>query len=290
MTPSDHRDQSDYARIAAAIRYLDEALPRHPTLDEVAAHVDLSPAHFQRLFTRWAGVSPKRFLQAATLERAKAALAGARNLCEASWDSGLSGSGRLHDLFVATEAVTPGEWRTRGAGLALRAGVHPTPFGDALVALSPRGICSLHFAGDEGTKALWQTLATRWSGATITEDADATRDVMARLFAAPANGATQAGANSPLALHLRGTNFQLQVWRALLAIPDGAVATYAQVAAAIGTPRATRAVGTAIGANPVAWLIPCHRVLRGTGALGGYRWGVERKRVMLAWEESRRAG
>jgi AraC family transcriptional regulator of adaptative response/methylated-DNA-[protein]-cysteine methyltransferase len=240
----------------------------------------------QRLFTRWAGISPKRFSQALALEYAKDLLRTSRNLLDATWDAGLSSGGRLHDLFVHLEAVTPGEYRSGGAGLRINAGFHQTPFGEALLATTERGVCGLTFI-DRDRDAAMRDLEARWPGASIVEKPRATAPVARRVFRAleirdPAGLV-------PLSLLVRGTNFQVRVWNALLRIPIGSVASYEDVAAAAGAPRAVRAVGTALSRNPVAFLIPCHRVIRGTGAIGGYRWGLERKRAMLAWESGRAA-
>jgi AraC family transcriptional regulator, regulatory protein of adaptative response / methylated-DNA-[protein]-cysteine methyltransferase len=277
---------TDYHRIERAIRYLDARSPTQPSLDEVARHVGLSPFHFQRLFTRWAGISPKRFSQMLALGYAKDLLRRSRNLLDATYDAGLSSGGRLHDLFVTLEAVTPGEYRTSGSGLRISAGFHDTPFGECLLAITDRGICGLSFFEGARTSAI-ADLAERWPNATIEERPRATASVARRIFT-PLEVRDPAGL-VPLALLVRGTNFQVKVWEALLRVPAGTVTTYEDVAASIGEPRAVRAVGTAAGRNPVAFVIPCHRVLRNTGALGGYRWGQERKRAMLAWEGAQRS-
>lgn len=284
---------SDYFRVEQAIRFLDAAAPSQPTLSDVAAHVGLSEAHFQRLFTRWAGVSPKRFVQFQTVEHAKRLLRESRTVLGASWDAGLSGGGRLHDLFVAAEALTPGEYKRGGAGLEIAYGVHETPFGDAFIAVTPRGVCAMSFlsaAGSraEGERAAAAELAAEWPAASRRADASATAAYAERIFAplAPATG-EESGRPTPLGLVLKGTNFQLQVWRALLRVPQGAVTTYEELAAAAGAPTAIRAVASAVARNAVAYLIPCHRVIRKTGAFGQYRWGAERKRAMLVWEGER---
>ncbi len=276
---------TDYHRIERAIRYLDARSPAQPSLDEVARHVGLSPFHFQRLFTRWAGISPKRFSQMLALGYAKDLLRRSRNLLDATYDAGLSSGGRLHDLFVTLEAVTPGEYRTSGSGLRISAGFHDTPFGECLLAITDRGICGLSFFEGTRTAAIGD-LAERWPNATIEQRPRATASVARRIFT-PLEIRDRAGL-VPLALLVRGTNFQVKVWEALLRVPAGTVTTYGDVAAAIGAPQSVRAVGTAVGRNPVAFVIPCHRVLRNTGALGGYRWGLERKRAMLAWEGAQR--
>ena len=278
------RNTADYHRIERAIRFLDGAAPVRPSLDQVAKHVGMSPFHFQRLFTRWAGISPKRFSQVLALEYAKDRLHESRNLIDATYDAGLSSGGRLHDLFVNLEAVTPGEFRENGAGLRISAGFHDSPFGEALVATTDRGICGLTFHEGNRRNAL-RDLASRWPNAVIEERPRVTAPVASRVFAALE--VRDPDSVIPLGILVRGTNFQVKVWRALLQIPVGTVASYEDIATAIGSPSAVRAVGTAIGRNPVAFLIPCHRVIRTTGALGGYRWGLPRKRAMLAWEAGR---
>jgi AraC family transcriptional regulator of adaptative response/methylated-DNA-[protein]-cysteine methyltransferase len=282
MSPAE-TNAVDYHRIEQAIRYLDSSAPAQPSLDDVARHVGLSPYHFQRLFTRWAGISPKRFSQVLTLEYAKELLRRSRNLLDATYDAGLSSGGRLYDMFVTLEGVTPGEYRANGAGLRIAAGFHDSPFGECLLALTERGICGLTFF-DGDREAAMRDLGERWPDAVIEEKPRRTSRTAGRLFRAleirdPAGLV-------PIGLLVRGTNFQVKVWQALLEIPVGSVTTYEDIATRIGAPRAVRAVGTAVGRNPVAFLIPCHRVIRSTGALGGYRWGPERKRAMLAWESA----
>ena len=283
MNGMDPKAPSDYDRIAAAIRVLDEHAGAQPDLAAAAAHVGLSPHHFQRLFTRWAGVSPKRFLQFHTLERARRLLAERRSVLDATYAAGLSGPGRLHDLFVTVEAVTPGEFKSGGAGLRLRWGLHDTPFGRALLATSERGICHLAFGDDDVELA--ETFGARWPGAERQRSEPETALLVRRVFSPLAS----AEGGRPLSLVLKGTNFQLKVWEALLRIPAGETTTYEAIAEAVGRPTAVRAVGTAVGQNPVAFVVPCHRVLRKTGALGGYRWGLDRKRAMLGWEAARAA-
>lgn len=274
----------DYDRVERALQFLEGSSPNQPSLNELASHVGLSEFHMQRLFTRWAGISPKRFMQVQTLHHAKEALDGARSVLDGTYSAGLSSSGRLHDLFVSLEAVTPGEYRTGGTGLRIDAGFHDTPFGECLIALTERGICGLSFVEGE-RDASWSDLEQRWPGASVTESSRRTTNVAQEIF-------EPLGARSgrPLALLVRGTNFQVQVWNALLRIPAGRFAAYEDIAHAIGSPKAMRAVGTAVGRNPIAFLIPCHRVIRASGAIGGYRWGLPRKRAMIAWEAGRRAG
>jgi AraC family transcriptional regulator of adaptative response/methylated-DNA-[protein]-cysteine methyltransferase len=287
MASRTDRNSADYHRIERAIRYLDASSPTRPSLDAVAKHVGMSPFHFQRLFTRWAGISPKRFSQVLALEYAKEKLVDSRNMIDATYDAGLSSGGRLHDLFVSLEAMTPGQYRQQGEGLTISAGFHESPFGDALVATTDRGVCGLSFHDGNRREAL-RDLAARWPNATIEERPRVTAPVASRIFSAL--DVRDPDSLVPLGLLVHGTNFQVKVWRALLQIPVGSVATYEDIATAIGAPSAVRAVGTAIGRNPVAFLIPCHRVIRTTGALGGYRWGLPRKRAMLAWESGRTAG
>lgn len=270
---------TDYERIARAIAWLDAHCAENPGIPQLAAAIGLRPSQLHELFRRWAGVPPHRFLQHLRAARARARLAQGGPLLEAAHDSGLSGTGRLHDLCVHVDAATPAQIRDRGAGLVLRFGLAPSPFGCVRVAASPRGICALAFDPASDRDEAAEALRARWPGAALVHDDEVASDAVARIF-----GAARRSGTAPLTIHLRGTNFQLKVWQALLAIPPGAVESYAAVAAAIGSPAATRAVGTAVGANPLAFVIPCHRVLRADGSLGGYRWGLTRKRAMLAWE------
>lgn len=272
---------SDYARIEAALQYLDAHAAEQPSLSELAAVVGLSEFHFQRLFHRWAGVTPKTFLQVLTLQAAKRRLEAAGSVLEASLESGLSGPGRLHDLFLGLETLTPGEFKARAAGLEIRWAVHATPFGEACFALTSRGLAGLSFVDGDAAKAL-EDLRMRWPGAVLRHDPAATRPAAAELEAR-----LRGQAPKPLALLLKGSPFQLRVWEALLRVPDGAVVSYGQLAEAAGAPGASRAVGTALASNPIGVLIPCHRVIRGTGALGEYRWGTSRKRALLALESAR---
>lgn len=272
---------SDYARIADAIRFIASQVERQPTLDEIAGHVHLSPFHFQRLFSRWAGVTPKRYLQVLTLERAKALLQESRPLLEVADTLGLSSGSRLYDHFVQLEAVTPGEYKQRGAGLVIDHGVHDTPFGQTFVALTPRGVCNFSFLDDQAPQAPLTALAQSWPAAELRESPSRTQEVIHTMF----DGSKTA--DRPISLHVSGTNFQISVWRALLEIPPAKVVSYAQVASAVGNPKAARAVGLAVGANPVALMIPCHRVIQQNGKLGGYHWGATRKQAIHAWEAAR---
>ncbi len=272
----------DYHRVAAAIRFLEVEHETPPSLDDLARHLELSPFHLQRLFQRWAGISPKRFLQALAIRRAKPLLANNTPVLDTAFAVGLSGPGRLHDLFVTLEAVTPGEFRSAGAGLNITFGAGASPFGQAVIATTARGVCGLAFCDREDEDPTIDDLRRRWPGAAWHRDDHAIADLANRIFGEPAN-------RQPLAVLVRGTNFQVRVWEALLQVPEGATTSYTAVAAAIGRPAAIRAAASAIGDNPVAWLIPCHRVLRQSGDLGGYHWGLERKRVMLTFEAARAA-
>jgi len=278
----DHLKQQsrDYARVERAIRFVVANRHRQPDLSEIAASVHLSEYHFQRLFGRWAGISPKRFLQYLTKEDAKRRLRDCASVLEAALESGLSGAGRLHDLLVECEAVTPGEVRRGGEGIEIRYGYHPTPFGDCLLAATSRGICGLRFVGAAGRAAEFRALTDDWPKARWIRDPEITAALAERAFARPRRESVQ----PPLQLHLRGTNFQIKVWEALLRLPEGSVTTYSALARSIGHPGAARAVGSATGSNPIAMLVPCHRVLRSAGDLAGYRWGETRKQALLAWE------
>jgi AraC family transcriptional regulator of adaptative response/methylated-DNA-[protein]-cysteine methyltransferase len=269
----------DYQRIEQAIRFLEANFQSQPDLAEIAASVHLSEFHFQRLFTQWVGISPKRYLQYLTKENAKNWLKASASLLETAYASGLSGPGRLHDLFVACEAVTPGEFKHKGEGLHISYGIHPSPFGDCLLAVTERGICSLMFVQGGNREAALADFRHDWQQAELTQDPERTRPLLEQVFSGP-SGVT-------LPLHLLGTNFQIKVWEALLHIPAGAVTTYTGVAQSIGRPSAARAVSNAVAHNPIAYIIPCHRVIRESGEMGGYRYGIPRKRAMLEWEMAR---
>jgi len=278
MSSSLHDAARDYARIARAIRFLHDHTTRQPTLDEVAAHLDLSPSHTQRLFSRWAGISPKRFLQAATNEHAKALLAASESVLDATFETGLSSTSRLHQLLVQCEAVTPGEFKSGGAGLAIAYGTHATPFGPCLMAVTARGICGLRFVGDDDDEAL-RILQGRYPNAQWREDPAQTKRLARRIFAPWSVDDPQ-----PLYLLLKGTNFQVKVWEALLRIPPGALVAYKDVAEGIGKPDASRAVAQAVARNPIHYVIPCHRVIRSVGAFGDYAGGRVRKQALHGWE------
>lgn len=273
---------SDYSRIENAMAYMSEHVSRQPSLEQVAAHVHLSPFHFQRVFCRWAGTTPKRFLQALTLERGKRMIEEGHSLMDISHSIGLSGSSRLHDHFVKLEAVTPGEYKNQGQGVAVQYGFHDTPLGRMLVAATQRGFCRMEFMDYRCAEEVLTELRKDWPKAALVRSDQSTGHVIDVLFREQADW--QGG---PLSLHVAGTNFQVAVWRALLRIPFGKLASYSQIAKALGYPKASRAVGNAVGANPVALLIPCHRVIRQSGALGEYRWGSAKKQMVQTWEHLR---
>ena len=272
----------DYSRIERAILFLEENYHRQPELREVAQSVHLSEFHFQRLFRRWAGISPKRFIQFLTLEHAKKLLDASHSVLDATYDAGLSSPGRLHDLFVNIEAMTPGEFKAQGAGIRIRYGFHPSPFGECLLSVTERGICGLGFIGAGGRAKILRDFQSRWPEAHWEENAPLTQPYISRIF-----GGEKQNGNRPITLVLQGTNFQIKVWEALLRIPMGSVIPYEDLATRVCSVRAARAVGGAVGKNPIAFLIPCHRVIRKAGGIGGYHWGAARKKAMLAWEAAR---
>ncbi len=272
----------DYERIEQAIRFLEVNAPRQPQLAEVAAATGLSEYHFQRLFSRWVGISPKRFLQYLTKEHAKRMLARADTVLDTAYETGLSGAGRLHDLFVTCEAVTPGEYRRKGADIEISFGYHPSPFGECLLATTERGLCYVSFVHANGRDRVLEDLSRQWPRADIRHRAGKTAPLVKRVFPfAPVSK------SAPLHLYVRGTNFQIQVWEALLRIPLGEAVTYEDIARHIGIPRGARAVGNAVGRNPIPFLIPCHRVIRKTGLFGYFGGGPARKKAMLGWESAR---
>jgi AraC family transcriptional regulator of adaptative response/methylated-DNA-[protein]-cysteine methyltransferase len=268
-----------YRVIARAIRAIDAAGPGL-TLEALAGEIGMSPAHFQRVFSRWAGVSPKRFQQYLALGHAKALLSQRHTVLDATLATGLSGTGRMHDLFLRWEAMSPGDYARGGAGLDIAWGAFDSPFGEVVAMGTDRGLCGLGFAADAGRQAAHDDLAQRWPQARFTE---APERIAPWVEAA-------LGRRGEARVQLIGAPFQIKVWEALMQVPEGCVTTYADIARAVGRPRAARAVGTAVGRNPVSWLIPCHRVLRGSGGLGGYHWGLPTKRALLAWETARETG
>ena len=274
--------------MAKAIRYLEDNYLSQPSLDETAAWMGMSKFHLQRLFTRWAGVSPKRFLQFLTLEHAKDLLQASEPVLSAAFASGLSGPARLHDLFINTAGGTPGEYKSGGRSLGISFEFHPTPFGTGLFARTERGLCHLSFLpneDEEGRRSALKALDADWPGARLIEATGQMGQLVATLFGPDPSSPHEA----PLSLVLKGTNYQIKVWNALLRIPSGTVTTYGKLAAALGAPKSARAVGSAVARNSIAYLIPCHRVIREMGAFGGYRWGQERKKAILGWEAAQKA-
>jgi AraC family transcriptional regulator of adaptative response/methylated-DNA-[protein]-cysteine methyltransferase len=269
----------DYARIEQAIYFLEKNASRQPSLGEIAESIHLSEYHFQRLFTHWVGISPKRFLQFLTKENAKQMLEKSASLLEVAYQVGLSSPGRLHDLFVTCEAVTPGEYKQRGAGLTIHYGFHPTPFGECLLGVTERGICNLSFVMPEGRLKALETLHKNWPKATLVEKTSLTQPLVRQIF----QPSTQSS-HQTMHLYLNGSNFQLKVWEALLRIPAGSVVSYRDISSYLGEPNAARAVGNAVGRNPVAVLIPCHRVIHSLGEFGNYHYGSARKKALLGWE------
>ena len=279
MTHPDEQSTA-YETVAEAIRFVRTHAGSQPSLNEIARHVRLSPHHLQRVFANWAGISPKRFLQFLTKEHAKDLLRRSRDVLSVASDAGLSGPGRLHDLMVVCEAMTPGEIGARGAGLTISYGFAESPFGRVLVGTTARGVCHLRFVETDSDQAAEADLRAEWPKATFIRDDAAAHRLGKALFG-------PGGPDSaPLRVLLKGTNFQIKVWEALLRIPAGKVASYSGLAAAMGMPAAQRAVGSAVARNPVAYLVPCHRVIRESGDFNQYRWGVERKAALLAWESA----
>jgi AraC family transcriptional regulator of adaptative response/methylated-DNA-[protein]-cysteine methyltransferase len=281
-TPAGFLDSRDFGRIASAIRYIDANFRAQPRLAKIAASAHLSEFHFNRLFRRWAGITPRQYLAFVTARAARAALREAPSLLEAAYTVGLSGAGRLHDLMVTLEAMTPGQLRASGGGVTLSAGFSDTPFGRSLLASTPRGIAHLAFVEPGGERLGLAALAAAWPAARLERSDAAAAALAARIW----RGRER---SDVLRVAVPGTNFQLKVWQALLATGRTATLSYAQLARAAGAGGAARAVGGAVGSNPVAWLIPCHNVLRADGELGGYEWGTDRKRAMLAWQSVRAA-
>ena len=270
----------NYQRIEQAIKFLEENFQRQPELDEVAEKVHLSPFHFQRIFTDWAGLSPKRFLQFLTVDFLKGKLQETRNIVEAAESAGLSSQSRVYDLFTTLEAVTPQEYKLRGTGIQIDYGFHETPFGSCLVGVTERGICWLSFVDmEEGPKAEMEKMKEHWHQSIFHQDQDVTSNFVNMVF-------NLKGAETQRKIHLfaKGTNFQIKVWEALLRLPMGSVTTYQNIAERIKNPKAMQAVGSAVGSNHIAYLIPCHRVIRKDGILGEYRWSAPRKKSIIGWE------
>ncbi|MBP1849454.1 methylated-DNA--[protein]-cysteine S-methyltransferase [Rhizobium halophytocola] len=272
---------SDYETVRRVIELITLDYRDQPSLETIAAELDQSPTQLQKVFTRWAGLSPKGFLQAVTLDHAKRLLGReGMPLLETAFEVGLSGPGRLHDLFVTHEAMSPGEWKAKGAGLTIRHAFHPSPFGLALVMATDRGLAGLAFADQGGEAACFEDMRRRWPNAEYIEDREATRPYVGRIF-----NRAEWSRDRPLNVVLIGTDFQVSVWQSLLKIPFGRAVTYSDVANDIGKPKANRAVGAAIGANPISFVVPCHRAVGKSGALTGYHWGLTRKRAILGWEQ-----
>lgn len=269
-------DPYHHTVIARAIEFIDSTVGDQPRLEQVAAAVGLSPMHFQRVFSQWAGVSPKRYQQYLTLDHAKSLLQNRFTVLDTALETGLSGTGRLHDLFLTWEAMSPGEYANKGAGLTITWGWFDSPFGEMIVAATPRGICGMGFTAEFGRDWSLQDMIARWPAARFEQNETVLRDQVAKIL-----GGDRAN------LHLIGAPFQIKVWEALLNVPTGHVTTYSEIAKSIGNPKAVRAVGTAVGRNPISWLIPCHRALRKSGGLGGYHWGLPVKRALLVWESAR---
>ena len=274
--------QQHYQLIAQALHWLCQNQQDQPGLDELAAHVGLSPHYLQRLFQDWAGVSPKQFVKYLTKAQAMERLQQGQTVLDSALSSGLSGPGRLHDLLITTEATTPGEARRRGLGVEMKYGYGPTPFGEALLAWTDRGVCFLGFCHEEGRQHVWKHFTDQWPDADLSEHHSHAENSLAELFDEQDHG--------KLKVWLRGSPFQLRIWEALLNIPPGTHCTYGQVASFAGNGRASRATGSAIGRNPVSWLIPCHRVINSLGTLGGYRWGTNTKQAIIGYEAAINAG
>ncbi|MDI6025271.1 bifunctional helix-turn-helix domain-containing protein/methylated-DNA--[protein]-cysteine S-methyltransferase [Corticibacterium sp. UT-5YL-CI-8] len=277
-------DCADYEAVRRVIEKISLDYRDQPSLEELARDVGETPTSLQKLFTRWAGLSPKGFLQAVTLDHARRLLDQGLPLLETAYEVGMSGPGRLHDLFVTHEAMSPGDYKTRGAGLTIRYGFHISPFGVALIMVTDRGLAGLSFNDTGGEREAFEDMAGRWPNAAYVEDMSATASYAARIFDPGRWQETQ-----PLRVVMIGTDFQLRVWEALLRIPMGTARTYSSIAAEIGAPAASRAVGAAVGANPISFVVPCHRALGKSGKLTGYHWGLTRKRAILGWEAGQTA-
>lgn len=287
-TPLGPDRSRDYELIRRAIAFLSETWTEQPSLERLAQHLGLSPAHCQKLFKRWCGLSPKEFVQAITVGHARKLLSGAASVLDAAYEVGLSGGSRLHDLFVSHEAMTPGDYKRRGEGLEMTYGFHPSPFGDALLIATERGLAGLAFVDEDKLQTREHTLADmmiRWPKARFVSAPEKTAQY-ARLIFNP--GAWKR--EQPVRLVMIGTDFEVRVWETLLKIPMGRAVSYNDIARHLGQPTASRAVGSAVGRNPISFVVPCHRVLRGDGSLGGYHWGLTRKRALIGWETGRVAG
>jgi AraC family transcriptional regulator of adaptative response/methylated-DNA-[protein]-cysteine methyltransferase len=274
-----HSPARDYAIVKKALAFITESWREQPSLETIAGEAGLSPHHLQRVFTRWAGLSPKAFLQAVTLDHARGLLRDSASILDATYELGLSGPGRLHDLFVTHEGMSPGLYKAKGRGLTIRYGFHASPFGMALVMIADQGLAGLAFADEGEERAALADMTGRWPEAEFVEDFDATLPYAERIFK-PENWR----ADQPLRVVFIGTDFEIRVWETLLRIPMGKASTYSDIATHLGKPLAARAVGTAVGRNPVSFVVPCHRVIGKSGSLCGYHWGLTRKRAILGWE------
>jgi AraC family transcriptional regulator of adaptative response/methylated-DNA-[protein]-cysteine methyltransferase len=272
------RAENDYDRVRQALAFVAHASRRQPEVEEIAQAVGLTPARLHELFKRWAGLTPKGFLQAVTLDHARRLLADSASVLDAAYEVGLSGPGRLHDLFVTYEALSPGEYKAKGAGLTFRYGYHPSPFGEAIIVATPRGLAGLGWTDGDQTSAL-NDMRRRWPAADFLRDDAATAAYAARAF-----NPAQWRADRPLRVALIGADFEIKVWETLLKIPVGRATTYSDIARKLDKPKAARAVGAAVGRNPISFVVPCHRVLGKSGALTGYHWGVQRKQAIIGWE------
>lgn len=269
----------DYDLVKHTLAFISENWREQPSLETLADQAGLSPTHLQRLFTRWAGLSPKAFLQAVTLDHARGLLRDSASILDASYELGLSGPGRLHDLFVTHEGMSPGIYKAHGRGLSIRYGFHDCPFGRALILITSEGLAGLAFADHGKEKSALADMTSRWPEATYVEDQQATASYAKRIFEAERWQPDQ-----PLKIVFIGTDFEIRVWETILRIPFGKASTYSDIACHIGKPKAARAVGSAVGKNPISFVVPCHRVLEKSGGLGGYHWGLTRKRAILGWE------
>jgi len=279
---------SDYHQIRRAIAFLSETWTEQPSLERLAQHLGLSPAHCQKLFKRWCGLSPKEFVQAITIDRARHLLQGSASLLETAYEVGLSGAGRLHDLFVSHEAMTPGDYKRRGDGIEIAYGFHLSPFGEALLLATERGLAGLAFVNEDKGQSQTEALVDmmqRWPKAKFIAAPERTAPHAEQIFQT-----SRWSTERPVRLVMIGTDFEVRVWQTLLKIPMGRAVTYADIARHLGQPTASRAVGSAVGRNPISFVVPCHRVLRGDGSLGGYHWGLTRKRALIGWETGRVAG
>ena len=283
LSPATHC--ADYDVVRRIIAYISQNWRDQPSLEDIADHVGLSTSHVHHLFRRWAGLSPKGFLQAITLDNAKRLLASSASVLDATYEVGLSGPGRLHDLFVTHEAMTPGDYKAKGAGLTLSYGYHPSPFGETIVVATPRGLAGLGWVDDGDHAGALADMTRRWPAATYVQDQEATATYVARVFED-----ARWRPDQPLNVVLIGTDFEVRVWRTLLGIPLGRATTYSAIAERLGNPKAARAVGAAVGRNPISFVVPCHRVLGRSGALTGYHWGLTRKQAILGWEAGKGEG